>query len=82
MRMEHLIARANKHKIKRCIVCSAWGVAESQKDIPFWFRWTIKFSNIRFAYEDHERQEDLLKSSDLNWIIVRPVGLTNGKRNR
>jgi len=72
-----IIAVAEKHFIKRIVVCSAWGVSETRKDIPFWFRWTIDFSNIKHAYQDHKRQEILLEESKLDWTIVRPVGLTN-----
>lgn len=55
--MNTIVSLSNIHKFKKIIVCSAWGVGDSRKDIPFWFRWTIDFSNIRYAYEDHERQE-------------------------
>lgn len=63
--------------INRLIICSAWGVAETKSDIPFWFRYLIQYSNIGVAYKDHERQEELLKKSDFDWTIVRPVGLTD-----
>jgi len=75
--MQKLIPLAEKQSIKGLIICSAWGVAETKKDIPFWFRWMIDYSNIGVAYRDHERQEELLSRSSLNWTIVRPVGLTN-----
>ncbi|MEO0899206.1 MAG: NAD(P)H-binding protein [Bacteroidota bacterium] len=65
-----------KEGIKRVVICSAWGAGDSLKDIPFWFRWTIQASNIQMAYQDHERQEEILTKSDLDWTIVRPVGLT------
>ena len=66
--------------VKRIVITTAWGVAETKKDIPFWFRWLIDHSNIRYPYIDHERQEELLKASDTNWTIVRPVGLTNSEK--
>ncbi len=72
-----LVDIAKKHSANRIIVCSAWGVLESRKDLPFWFRWMIDYSNIGIAYKDHERQEQLLEASGLDWTIVRPVGLTN-----
>ncbi len=73
------IAQMDKSKVKRIISCSAWGVHETKKDIPLWFRSLIEWSNIGVAYADHERQETLLEKSSLNWTIVRPVGLTNSK---
>ncbi len=78
--MANVIAIAKKYSINRLVICSAWGVLETRKDIPFWFRWTIDFSNISAAYKDHERQEELLEASGLNWTIVRPVGLINGTK--
>lgn len=63
----------------RVISCSAWGVRDSWSDMPGWFRWLVRHSNIGIAYEDHGRQEEILLSSRLNYTIVRPVGLTNAQ---
>ena len=52
------------------------------EEIPVWFRWFIKNSNIGVAYKDHERQENELKTSKLDWTIVRPTGLTNFKKEK
>ncbi|MFT4031262.1 MAG: NAD(P)H-binding protein [Siphonobacter sp.] len=78
--MEQLIDISVRHGVKRVLVLTAWGVHETKSDIPGWFRWLIDHSNIGVAYRDHERQEDLLQASTLNWTIVRPVGLTNGTK--
>jgi hypothetical protein len=75
--MSAVVEVAAEHMIEQIILCSAWGVGETQKDIPFWFRWTVDYSNIKYAYLDHERQEEVLKQSGLNYTIVRPVGLAN-----
>lgn len=80
--MKHVISLSKKNQIERLVVCSAWGVAETEEEIPFWFRWIIKNSNIGVAYKDHERQEKIIKSSDLKWTIVRPTGLTNFKKEK
>lgn len=76
-----MIDIATKNNIEKIILCSAWGVGDTRKDIPFWFRWTIDYSNIKYAYLDHERQEKLLIQSGINYTIVRPVGLTNFNKN-
>ena len=78
--MKNVIELAEIHKVKRIIACSAWGAAETKKDIPAWFRWLIDKSNIGLTYRDHERQEKLLMSSPLLWTIVRPAGLTDSKK--
>lgn len=78
--MKHIIYVAKQLNVERIIVTTAWGVAETRRDIPFWFRWLIRFSNIRYPYLDHERQEKLLKDSGLKWTIVRPAGLIDDKK--
>jgi putative NADH-flavin reductase len=64
--------------IRRLIFISAWGVGETKKDIPGWFRWFIDHSNISYPYLDHENQEELARQTTLEWTAVRPAGLTNG----
>ena len=64
--MKNIIEESKTFSIKRIIMSSAWGVSDSRKDIPFWFRCTIDFSNIKYAYRDHEKQENLLENSELN----------------
>lgn len=78
--MNTLIPIAENNHLKRIIICSAWGVAETKNDIPKWFKWFIKNSNIGITYRDHERQEKIIMDSKLNWTIIRPVGLTNSKK--
>lgn len=79
--MRLLVPLMEEKTIKRVSVCSAWGVSETKKDIPKWFKWFIDNSNIGVAYQDHERQEKILTASHLNWTIVRPVGLTNSRKS-
>ncbi len=80
--MTQLIPIAESQGIDRVVICSAWGVAETKKDIPKWFKWFIDNSNIGAAYQDHERQEVLLTQSKLPWTIVRPVGLTDSNKEQ
>lgn len=78
--MKNILYVAKPLNVNRIIITTAWGAAETRKDIPFWFRWLIRFSNIGYAYKDHERQEKMLQKTDLNWTVVRPVGLTDEKK--
>ena len=80
--MKNIIALSERHNLERIIICSAWGVAETEREIPRWFSWLVKNSNIGVAYVDHERQEYELRQSQLNWTIVRPTGLTNFRRRK
>ena len=80
--MRHILEVARENKVKRIIITTAWGVSETYNDIPFWFRWLIRNSNIRYPYYDHGKQEQLLQSSNMDWTIVRPVGLADSTKAR
>lgn len=80
--MKNIIEAATEQHIDRIIITTAWGVAETRKDIPFWFRWLIDHSNIKYAYTDHEKAELMLQRSGMNYTIVRPVGLTNAQHEK
>lgn len=76
--LTRLLPICDAQHVRRLIVVTAWGANETRQHIPFWFRWLIDYSNIGVSYRDHERQEQLLTQSHLDWTVVRPVGLTNG----
>tara|TARA_A100001011_G_scaffold326260_1_gene349681 strand:+ start:38 stop:691 length:654 start_codon:yes stop_codon:yes gene_type:complete len=77
----NIVVKISKNEnIKRISICSAWGVAETKNDIPKWFKWLIDKSNIGIAYKEHEKQEKIIYKSKLNWTIIRPVGLSNFKK--
>lgn len=80
--MKNIIAIAADSGPRRVVICTAWGVGETFEDLPRWFAWFIRNSNIGITYADHERQEKLLRQSDLDWTVVRPSGLTNSKKDR
>jgi nucleoside-diphosphate-sugar epimerase len=79
--VQNIIEVGKIKPIEKVILISAWGVSDTKQDLPFWFRWLIENSNIRYGYLGHEQQENLLKNSNLNWTSVRPVGLTNFEKN-
>ncbi len=62
---------------RRMVVVSSIGVGDSKDQVPFAFKMLMK-TVLRKAMEDKERQEALVKASGLDWIIVRPGGLTDG----
>ena len=44
------------------------------------FRWIIAPLLLRKAFADHAVQEDIIRQSALDWVIVRPGNLTDGAR--
>lgn len=78
--IKNAIAEADQQSIKRLITVSAWGVGDTKKQVPFWLRWLINYTNMRPVYAEHEKEEKLLANSDLNWTAVRPVALSDSKK--
>ena len=67
--------------IKRIAVMTALGVGDSVNQLPGFFAFIVKITNIKHAYSDHDRQEKVLEKSSLDWTVVRPVGLTDMNDN-
>lgn len=80
--MKNVIAIAKQQNVVRIITISAWGVLETKKELPIWFRWLIDYSNIKAGYSQHEAQEELLRSSGMDWTAVRPTMLTNSTKQK
>jgi uncharacterized protein YbjT (DUF2867 family) len=78
--MKNVIAEADQQNLKRLITVSAWGVGETKKEIPFWLRWLINYTNLGPVYAEHEAEEKLLADSNLNWTAVRAVALNDSKK--
>jgi putative NADH-flavin reductase len=71
----------NEKGIKRIVVMTANGVGDSFSDLPGFFKFMLKVTNIKYAYADHAVQEKVLEDSSLDWTVVRPVGLTDKNGN-
>ncbi len=78
--IKNAIAEADQQGLKRLITISAWGVGDSKKQVPFWLRWLIDYTNMRPVYAEHEKEEKLLANSDLNWTAVRPVAFNDSDK--
>jgi putative NADH-flavin reductase len=78
--MSQVISLSEEHGVGRIIFTSAWGVGETESELPGWFRWLVKKSNLRYPYADLLSTEALLKRTPLEWTAVRPTVLTNSKK--
>tara|TARA_B100001769_G_scaffold39901_1_gene27384 strand:- start:784 stop:1158 length:375 start_codon:yes stop_codon:yes gene_type:complete len=80
--MKILLKNLNKSKAKRIIKISAQGVGNSKNRTGIFFRILIKISNLRFAFNDHEKADLMLKDTDLDWTIIRPPILKDQFRGK
>jgi uncharacterized protein YbjT (DUF2867 family) len=78
----YVIDAMKKAGVKRLVVLSALGVAESRPLLNPFVRWLLIDVIVKAPYADHERQEKLVKESGLDWVIARPGRLTNGAARR
>jgi putative NADH-flavin reductase len=77
----NIIAAMKEHGLRRLVCQTAWGVGESRQNPGFggaFFMKVLVPPLLRDEYADKEAQEDLVRESDLEWTIVRPMILTNG----
>jgi putative NADH-flavin reductase len=65
---------------RRFIYLSFLGVRDGRNQLSFLGKYIIAPLLLRNVVVDHEAKEALIKKSRLDWIIVRPPRLTNGRR--
>ncbi|MCX2680258.1 SDR family oxidoreductase [Galbibacter sp. EGI 63066] len=76
----NIINTMNKHNVKRFICITSLGVNDSRFKLGLYYTlFTIPFI-LLFYFLDKSRQEKLIMNSDLDWTIIRPGQLTNGKK--
>lgn len=64
-----------EQKIKRFIAVSAAGVGDSWGSVSWPMKFLIKKSNVKIAFSDFDKMENILHESDIESLSVRPVGL-------
>ena len=76
---KNLIQEMKKAGVKRLICVTGIGGGDSKGHGGFLYDKLINPLILGRIYEDKDRQESIVKASDIEWIIVRPGFLTNGK---
>lgn len=77
----NIVAAMEAHNIKRLVCQTAWGIGQSKENADLAGSFFLKVlvpPLLRDDYADKGREEDILRGSELDWVIVRPMILTNG----
>jgi uncharacterized protein YbjT (DUF2867 family) len=74
----HAIEAMKTHGVRRIVILSAIGTGESRKLMPWLGAKILVDFVLKVPFEDHQRQEVMVRASGLDWVIVRPGRLTNG----
>jgi nucleoside-diphosphate-sugar epimerase len=77
----HVIAAMRAAGSRRLVCVSAYGVGETRDRVPAPFKLTFRTLQ-KDQLEDKEVQEQIVRDSGLDWVIVQPVGLTNSAAKR
>lgn len=64
--------------VRRLVVQSTLGLGESRANLDLFWRYLMFGLLLRRAYADHERQEEVVRRSGLDWTVVRPSAFTDG----
>lgn len=75
--VRRIVATAVDRGPGRLVYLSALGVADGRADATLVFRALVRPLVLRGVYADHAVDEALIKTSSLDWTIVRPNNLTN-----
>ncbi len=75
----HVIEAMEDAGVRRLVVVTAFGVGDSRADYPWPLR-VVAGTLISRPFADKERQERIITGSGLDWTLVRPITLTNGRR--
>lgn len=72
----NVISAMRGHGVRKLVVQSSYGVGETRGRLPL--KWRLLFSLLlKPQIADTERQEQEVRESGLDWVLVQPVGLTD-----
>ena len=77
---EVMISAMADTRISRFICITALGISDTRFKLGLYYTLFVEPFILFFYFRDKEKQEKLIKNSALDWTIVRPGQLFNGKK--
>lgn len=77
---KNIIHAMEKHNVKRFICVTSLGINDSRFKLGLYYTLFVIPVIVFFYFLDKAKQEKLIVNSNLEWTIVRPGQLTNGKK--
>jgi len=74
------VAAMRAADVRRLVCLSTLGAGESRANLNFVWKYLMFGLLLRSAYADHQRQEEVVRASNLDWTLVRPSAYTDGPR--
>ena len=76
----HVVAAMRMHGVRRIVCETALGVGDSAGRLGVYYTLFVIPFILPFYWHDKGRQERVVRESGLEWVIVRPAQLTNGRK--
>lgn len=76
---KNIVEAMEMHGVKRFICITTLGINDSRFKMGLYYTLFVIPVIVFFYFMDKIKQEKIIRSSKLNWTIVRPAQLTNGK---
>lgn len=76
----NVIEAMREHGVQRLIVQTTYGVGDTWSKLSLMWKF-IFWAFLKPQILDTEVQEQLVRASDLDWVLVEPVALTDGERD-
>ncbi len=77
---KNVIAAMEKQNVKRFICVTSLGINDSRFKLGLYYTFFVIPFIVNFYFWDKSKQEKIIMNSTLEWTIVRPGQLTNGKK--
>ena len=75
---KHIVEAMKRRGVRRLVCETTLGVGDSRGHLNFFWKRIMFGFLLRQAYADHQAQEDHIRQSGVDWIIVRPAAFTDG----
>jgi len=72
-----LVTVMARQNVRRLVCITGIGAGDSRGHGGFLYDWLFQPLLLRKVYEDKDRQEDVIRASALDWVIVRPTVLND-----
>lgn len=79
---QHIVNAMQQHHVKRLICQSTLGVGESRRNLNFFWKYLMFGLILRHVYKDHVLQEQIVKQTDLEWVIVHPAAFVDDAKSQ
>jgi putative NADH-flavin reductase len=77
---QNILAAMEKHGVKRFVCETSLGIGDTRGKLGLYYTLFVVPFIAYFYFRDKEKQERYIKESKLDWVIVRPGQLTNGRK--